>query len=157
MPTRATHPYQGHADADPEGMDSVRSAGLEPAASASSRRPLCQLEYEHMEPPPGADPGNPRYERGSAAVRGGAPCPSIKSRVLHPYSSRRKEPWNLVEEAGIEPARQRLQGATATLAVTPKYRRAGRPAGEKHAHAMDISKNKAAIEARQGDRIRTCI
>jgi hypothetical protein len=47
----------------------VRSAGVEPATSASSRRPLCQLEYEHMEPIPGADPGRPPYEGGAAAVR----------------------------------------------------------------------------------------
>ena len=86
---------------------------------------LPRLEYEHGEPPPGADPGRPLYESGAAAVRGGvaahrgfeprlahpecavlpvermgivlarAPprdrtgCPSIKSRVLHRYSSRR--------------------------------------------------------------------
>ena len=86
---------------------------------------LPRLEYEHGEPPPGADPGRPLYESGAATVRGGvaahrgfeprlahpecavlpvermgivlarAPprdrteCPSIKSRVLHRYSSRR--------------------------------------------------------------------
>jgi len=29
------------------------------------------LGYEHVEPPPGADPGHPLYESGAAAVRGG--------------------------------------------------------------------------------------
>lgn len=29
------------------------------------------MEYEHSEPPPGADPGHPPYEGGAAAVRGG--------------------------------------------------------------------------------------
>src|SRR5882672_6410105 len=32
---------------------------------------LPELEYEHVEPPPGADPGRPLYESGAAAVRGG--------------------------------------------------------------------------------------
>jgi hypothetical protein len=32
---------------------------------------LPRLEYEHREPPPGADPGRPPYESGAAAVRGG--------------------------------------------------------------------------------------
>ena len=32
---------------------------------------LPRLEYEHGEPPPGADPGRPLYESGAAAVRGG--------------------------------------------------------------------------------------
>jgi hypothetical protein len=40
----------------------VRSAGVEPATSRLSTWPLCQLEYEHVEPLPGADPGHPRYE-----------------------------------------------------------------------------------------------
>ena len=51
---------------------SVCSAGVEPATDGSSSRPLYRnLEYEHMEPPPGADPGRPQYESGAAAVRGG--------------------------------------------------------------------------------------
>jgi hypothetical protein len=29
------------------------------------------LEYEHVEPPSGADPDHPRYEGGAATVRGG--------------------------------------------------------------------------------------
>jgi hypothetical protein len=32
---------------------------------------LPRLEYEHVEPPPGADSGRPLYESGAAAVRGG--------------------------------------------------------------------------------------
>jgi hypothetical protein len=32
---------------------------------------LLPLGYEDLEPPPGADPGHPRYEGGAAAVRGG--------------------------------------------------------------------------------------
>jgi hypothetical protein len=59
--------------------DEVRSAGVEPATSASSRRPLCQLEYEHMEPIPGADPGRPPYEGGAAAVRIGGAAPAFES------------------------------------------------------------------------------
>ena len=55
-----------------EGRFSVCSAGVEPATDGSSSRPLYRrLEYEHMEPPPGVDPGRPQYESGAAAVRGG--------------------------------------------------------------------------------------
>jgi hypothetical protein len=49
----------------------VRSAGVEPATSRLSTWPLCQLEYEHVKPLPGADPGHPRYEGGVATVRSG--------------------------------------------------------------------------------------
>ena len=49
----------------------VRSAGVEPATSRLSTWPLCRLEYEHVEPLPGADPGHPRYEGGAATVRSG--------------------------------------------------------------------------------------
>ena len=52
-------------------VDCVRSAGVEPATSRLSTWPLCLLEYEHVEPLPGADPGHPRYEGGAAAVRSG--------------------------------------------------------------------------------------
>jgi hypothetical protein len=39
--------------------------------SARTTPSLPRLEYEHGEPPPGADPGRPLYEGGAAAVRGG--------------------------------------------------------------------------------------
>jgi hypothetical protein len=44
-----------------------------PVAAPAAHLPpsLPRLEYEHMEPPPGADPGRPLYESGAAAVRGG--------------------------------------------------------------------------------------
>jgi hypothetical protein len=70
VPTRAASPYRGLTDADPKGIR-VRSAGLEPATSRPSTWSLCQLEYEHVEPPSGADPDHPPYEGGAAAVRGG--------------------------------------------------------------------------------------
>jgi hypothetical protein len=63
-------PLQGAAGHRPGGHPCARR-DLEPATSRLSTWPLCQLEYEHMEPPPGADPGHPPYESGAAAVRGG--------------------------------------------------------------------------------------
>jgi hypothetical protein len=69
VPTRTSSPYKGPVRAGAKGE--VRSAGVEPAASSISGWSLCQLGYEHVEPPPGADPGHPPYESGAAAVRGG--------------------------------------------------------------------------------------
>lgn len=52
---------------------------------------------------------------------------------------------------------RRIQGAVSCRldewAWGLHYRRAGRPAGEMHAHAMDISKIKPATKDRQDDRI----
>ena len=64
----ASCPYRGRPDAGPKGI--VRSAGVEPATSGISGQPLCLLEYEHMEPPPGADPGSPALRgRGRSRAR----------------------------------------------------------------------------------------
>src|SRR5215475_12532282 len=69
VPTRTARPYKGPVRAGAKGE--VRSAGVEPATSSISGWSLCQLGYEHVEPPPGADPGHPLYESRAAAVRGG--------------------------------------------------------------------------------------
>jgi hypothetical protein len=50
----------------------------------------------------GVEPNRPLYRNGAAAVHGGMSCLSC------------------VEKAGIEPARQRLQGAPGALPVIPR-------------------------------------
>ena len=48
-------------------LGGIRTRNIQHLGLAS----LPKLEYEHVEPPPGADPGHPLYESGAAAVRGG--------------------------------------------------------------------------------------
>jgi hypothetical protein len=59
---------------------------------------LPELEYEHMEPPPGADPGRPQYESGAAAVRGGVAA----HRGFEPRSARSERAVLPVGRMGIE-------------------------------------------------------
>lgn len=49
----------------------MSSARFERALPATSTPCLLPLGYEDMEPPPGVEPGHPRYEGGAATVRGG--------------------------------------------------------------------------------------
>jgi hypothetical protein len=59
-------PYRGRAAAVRGGV--VRSAGFEPATSRLSTWPLCQLEYEHPEPPAGTDPASGAVRRRCSAI-----------------------------------------------------------------------------------------
>ena len=56
---------------------------------------------------------------GFAAVISGYPRPLTSNMLPEGSASGLPSPSLPVEVAGIEPARQRLQGATATSAVTP--------------------------------------
>src|SRR5215472_2203259 len=63
-------------------LGGIRTRSIRQLGAAS----LPRLEYEHVEPPPGADPGLPLYGSGAAAVRGG-----------------------IVAGAGVEPAGARVR------------------------------------------------
>ena len=89
----------------------MRSAGVEPAASGISGRPLCHgWSTSTGEPPPGADPGRPLYESGAAAVRGGiAAHRGFEPRLARPERAvlpveRMGIVSESVGEAGFEPA-----------------------------------------------------
>lgn len=66
----ASGPYKELLDAGPKGNACARRDS-NPQHPASRADLSARLEYEHMEPPPGVEPGHPRYEGGAAAVRGG--------------------------------------------------------------------------------------
>jgi hypothetical protein len=63
-------PYKELLDAGPKGNGCARRDS-NPQHPASRAGLSTRLEYEHTEPPPGVEPGHPRYEGGAAAVRGG--------------------------------------------------------------------------------------
>jgi hypothetical protein len=105
----------------------VRSAGVEPATSRLSTWPLCRLEYEHVEPLPGADPGHPRYEGGAATVRSGLAgipgfepgCSGFRARRVCQFPH-----IPSVRAAGVEPARAQAHQvlSLARLPITPRPR-----------------------------------
>ena len=105
----------------------VRSAGVEPATSRLSTWPLCRLEYEHVEPLPGADPGHPRYEGGAATVRSGLAgipgfepgCSGFRARRVCQFPH-----IPSVRAAGVEPARAHAHQvlSLARLPITPRPR-----------------------------------
>jgi hypothetical protein len=66
----ASGPYKELLGAGPKGNACARRDS-NPQHPASRADLSTRLEYEHMEPPPGVEPGHPRYEGGAAAVRGG--------------------------------------------------------------------------------------
>jgi hypothetical protein len=105
----------------------VRSAGVEPATSRLSTWPLCRLEYEHVEPLPGADPGHPRYEGGAATVRSGlAGIPGFEPGYSG-FRARRVCQFPhipSVRAAGVEPARAHAHQvlSLARLPITPRPR-----------------------------------
>ena len=89
---------------------------------------LPELEYEHVEPPPGADPGHPLYESGAAAVRGGVAA----HRGFEPRSAqsdcavlpvgRMGIEWALSAEGAIRTRRPRgLSSRGLPIAVTSAY------------------------------------
>lgn len=81
---------------------------------------LPRLEYEHVEPPPGADPGRPPYESGTAAVRGGVAA----SRGFEPRFPEPESGVLPVGRKGIECGRRdsNAQTARSELARSPNCR-----------------------------------
>ena len=110
VPIRATQPYEGQADAGPEG--GATGTGIEPVWPRSRALMGCQqptrYQYGRRESDPHGPCGPAGFEPAVAAVtplpqgcaaRGSNPVPRIKSPVHHQSCLQRLEP-----PTGIEPA-----------------------------------------------------
>jgi hypothetical protein len=80
--------YKERPGVGPRGVSApracVRGAGLTHTGQPLRLVPL-PLGYADLEPPPGVEPGHPRYEGGAAAVRGGkAEEPGFEPRPAGP-------------------------------------------------------------------------